>query len=83
MRTNKFSLAGILAGIVWSIGSFIRYYVLYPDVDKVIAYVLLGGVVCGLAWLYDKYLKIISELNEIQDRIVDLDFDNMLKGGGK
>ena len=71
MKISTWSLAGYLIGLIFSAGSFIRYYILYPDLDKSIAYVLLGLIICGLAWLYNKQLNQSNDIIAIEDYLDD------------
>lgn len=52
---NLWSRLIILMGLVLSFGSFIRYYIIYPDTDRMLMYVLLGLMLSGLGFLYEKY----------------------------
>ena len=45
----------MFSGIILSIGSFVRYYVIYSDMDRMLMYVLLGLILSGLGFLYEKY----------------------------
>ena len=40
------------SGIIFSLLSAIRYYVLFPDLDKVIAYVIIGILLSSLGWIH-------------------------------
>jgi hypothetical protein len=68
---SHWSMIGYLGGMIFAVGSFVRYYVLYPDFDKVIAYVTLGIVVCCLAFLYNRQLKQSNELTAMGDYLAN------------
>lgn len=70
-RISNWSLVGYIMGIVFSAGSFIRYYILYSDLDKSIAYILLGLIICGLSWLYNQNLQVKNKLLAIEDYLTD------------
>lgn len=70
-KISGWSLLGYIAGTVFALGSFIRYYVIYPDLDRAIVYTLMGLIICALAWLYNKQLQHGHELESIGDYLAD------------
>jgi hypothetical protein len=71
MIMSNWSIAGITTGAIFSIGSFIRYWILYPDMDKAIAYIFLGGIICGISWIYNKLVYMQRDLTAIEDYLDD------------
>jgi len=69
MKYSKFSLVGIGAGIIFVLGTFNRYWVLHPDLDKCLAYGLIGILVSCVSFLYGRTLIISSELNTKLDKL--------------
>lgn len=68
MKTiSTWSLVGYVSGIFFSIFSGVRYYIIYPDIDKAIVYVLVGGIICCLAWTYNKLLNLSNTLIAVED----------------
>ena len=64
MKTSKFSLIGYLVGAVMIIMAVRQYYFLYPDIDKLFSYVLLGVVAIGMAFNYSRGLQEIKNNKE-------------------
>jgi len=70
-KISNWSFIGYMIGATFSIFSGIRYFVLWPDLDKALVYVLLGFIICGLSWLYDKQKKQGDTLEAIEEYLVD------------
>ena len=68
---NNWSIAGFIAGFVFALGSFVRYYVLIHDLDKVMAYIAIGILICAVSWLYDSAKRHQDELDAIGDYLQD------------
>ncbi len=64
---STWSKVGYYIGGCFSLLSAIRYFVVYPDIDRAIVYVLIGGIICSLAWLYNKHLEKLIKLAALQD----------------
>jgi len=70
MKINKisqWSLAGFMFGFFFSIFSAIRYFVIYPDMDRALVYVLIGVIIIAISYLYDKTQKLNYEVLAIGD----------------
>lgn len=59
---SNWTLIGYWGGVAFSTLSAIRYFLMYPDTDKAIVYVIIGGVICALAWLYNQQLQHSNKL---------------------
>lgn len=71
MKISNWSIVGILAGLTFSIGSFIRYYILYPDLDKAITDVIIGLLICAVSFLYNRLLGQGNNITAIEDFLDD------------
>jgi len=60
MKINKLSIVGFIGGLAFTTLSSIRYYALYPDLDKALVYGIIGALIISVSYLYDKVKK--SEL---------------------
>lgn len=69
---NNWTIAGYILCGAFALTSGIRYYVIWPDVDKAIAYVALGLVGCALAWLYDMHKSIGYDVDAQGEKIQDI-----------
>ncbi len=72
---NNWSILGILTGFTLALGSFIRYWIIYPDYDKALAYFVIGALICSVFWLYDKTKRIEYEITAMGDWINDKDYE--------
>lgn len=59
-KTPLISYFIMSAGIFFTIFSAIRYYLLFPDLDRLIAYSVIGVLIIGLGWCH----KSIAKLND-------------------
>jgi hypothetical protein len=70
-KISNWSLVGYLIGGAFSIFSAIRYFVLYPDTDKAIVYILIGFIICSLAWEYNKQIQLDNSLSYVEDYLAE------------
>ena len=70
-KISNWSLLGYIIGIVFALFSSIRYFLLYPDLDRALVYVGIGIIVCGLAWLYNKQLQQSISIEAINDYLAE------------
>jgi len=70
-KISNWSILGYIIGIIFSLFSAIRYFLLYPDLDRALVYVGIGIIVCGLAWLYNKQLQHSISIEAINDYLTD------------
>ena len=68
---SKWAIAGVIAGALFSLLSAIRYFVVWPDTDKALAYVLLGIIIIAISWLYNTQLKIRGTIEDLEVYIQD------------
>ena len=75
MKIRLLSLSGMVFGFGFALSSIIRYYILYPDPDRVIVYSFLGITIMAVSYLFDiigKHDFKIERLEEYQeDRLVE------------
>ena len=64
---KKITILGCITGFVFTLYSAFRYWTLYPDLDKLIAYVTIGLLILFVSWLYNlnRNLSEQVEKNEI------------------
>ena len=67
MKTSKITKLGYLMGGVMIALSVYRYYFLYQDIDKLVAYTLIGVAIIGVFFNYDSIKKIIKRVGHIDD----------------
>ena len=71
MRLSNWSLLGYGGGIIFLFTSVVRYWWMYPDIDKVLAYSLIGVLILAVSWLYNKNLALGNKLTAIEDYLSD------------
>jgi uncharacterized membrane protein len=71
MKTNNWSVLGILVGGLFTILSGLRYFVFWPDTDKALAYCLMGLIVVAISWLYDQQRRMSNVLLAVEDYLAD------------
>ena len=71
MKMSHWSWVGILGGVIFILFSGIRYFIIYPDEDKAIAYVIIGVLIMAVSWLYNSQLNLSNRLNAVEDYLAD------------
>jgi hypothetical protein len=69
MKFNSLPLLGMLMGLGFATASFIRYYALYPDLDRVIVDCIIGGLIFAVSWVYNSHINLSKELEKTQDTL--------------
>lgn len=72
-QISKWSIVGIGCGLVFSLLSSIRYFVVYPDMDKAVVYTVIGGCICGVSWIYNVLVGHGNRLNAIEEYLAELE----------
>jgi len=80
MQQTNLSEAGILFGIIIFICSLVRYFIMWPDIDKAFFFSLVGLIIIAVSWNYagriqlDKNMKKLEQtLTSVEEWIVDKD----------
>jgi len=83
MKQTNLSLAGITTGVFIVITSQIRYFILYPDIDKGFFFAIIGLLIMAVSWNYagrvqlDKDIKKLEQtLTSVEEWIVDKNKEN-------
>lgn len=70
MKTiSKWSYVGIAFGFLFTVANATRYYLLWPDMDKAIAYSLIGILIMGVSFLYAMLLDHSNTITAIEDHL--------------
>jgi O-antigen/teichoic acid export membrane protein len=75
-RISNFSLLGMAIGIIFALGSFIRYYIIYNDLSEVTIGVSIGVLIFAISFMYNKLLSQEHTIDALEEYLVD-------KGGKK
>ena len=70
-KISNWSLAGIIIGLVFSLGSFIRYYIIYQDLSEVVIGVFIGLLIMTVSFLYNKQLSQENTILAMEDYLAD------------
>jgi len=70
-KISHWSILGYIIGIAFALFSSIRYFLLYPDLDKALVYVGIGLIVCSLSWLYNKQLEQSNTIDAMSEYLAD------------
>ena len=79
IKQSKFAIAGCIFGALFGVFSSFRYWVMFSDPDKAIVYTLIGIVIIGISFLYDRVLKLSNTLDNLEEYIVDKEDKNVRK----
>ena len=71
MKINKLSLTGMIFGGIFAISSWLRYFVLYPDLDRALVYGLLGVVIIAISYFYSLIVNLTNTLYDVEVYLAD------------
>lgn len=73
MQTKStLSFIGILLGIAFAVFSAVRYFVIWPDTDRAIVYVIIGMLISCVGWLYGRNRDLDNRLLAVEDYLSEL-----------
>ena len=78
--TSNWSLLGYIVGFVFSVGTFIKYYIMTPDLSQEILGVAIGIIVIGLAFLYNRSVEQGNNIKAMEAYLSDKNFEEKYKG---
>ena len=70
-KGSRWSILGYLVGVIFGLGTFVQYYVAYPDNDKFVAYTMIAVLIIGVSWLYNKQMQLSNTLTAVEDYLAD------------
>lgn len=70
-KISHWTWLGYIAGTIFAIGSFIRYYIIWPDVSEAITDVLLGVIIIAISWLYNENKQREYSLDAVEEYLAD------------
>lgn len=68
---NNPSKIGLISGATLTLSSWIRYFVMWPDMDKAIVYGCVGVLIMGVSYLYDRIVSLENTLYSVEEYIQD------------
>jgi len=69
---NKISQVGIVSGFIFSILSALRYFVMFPDTDRAIVYIIIGCLIMFVSYEHGKRIKLENTLYDVEVYLQDL-----------
>jgi len=69
MKTSTITILGYITGFIFISACAIRYYVMYPDLDKVLFYIFIGGLtIFGFSWVYNVLKSFDNKFDEVDNK---------------
>ena len=82
MKHTNLSFAGIMFGFLLTLGTWFRYFILYPDLDKAVFFGLIGLIIIAVSWNYsgrviinERIDKIESTLTSVEEWLADKNYE--------
>ncbi len=69
---NNFSRLVCIAGSFLTVGIFWRYFVMYPDMDKMLFYTIVGLLIVAIGWLYHLHREDIEEIDRLKLEVIEI-----------
>jgi len=60
-----------ISGGIFAISSWLRYFVLYPDLDRALVYGLLGVVIIAISYFYSLIVNLTNTLYDVEVYLAD------------
>jgi hypothetical protein len=79
-KISNWSILGYILGGLFSLFSATRYFLIFYDLDRAIVYTLIGFIICGLAFLYNKSVEQDNSIKAMEAYLSDKNFDEKYKG---
>jgi len=82
MTRSILGFCGVVFGVLIFGSSWIRYFIIWPDLDKAFFFGLLGLIIIAVTWNYIGRLKLAEEIkhtNKILDNVEQYITDNVEK----
>ena len=73
MKQTNLSLAGITAGLFLTVGSWYRYFILVPDLDKALYFGIMGLMIVAIFWNYAGRIQLNKDIKNTQITLRDVE----------
>ncbi len=70
-KLSNWSIVGIGFGFLFTLANAIRYYLIWPDMDKAIVYSMIGIIIMGISYLYSILQQQGNTIKAIEDYLGD------------
>ncbi|MHA2019068.1 MAG: hypothetical protein ACTSXY_12440 [Promethearchaeota archaeon] len=66
---NRLSLLGYFLGVTFSFLSAWRYFVMFPDMDRAVVYVIIGLLICAWSYEHSARWNLANTISYIEDQL--------------
>ena len=73
MKQTNLSLSGIIFGIFLTFGTWFRYFVLYPDVDKAFFFGIFGLMIIAVFWNYTGRIQLDKDIKKLEQTLISVE----------
>jgi len=73
MNQTNLSLAGITFGIFLTASCWIRYFIIYPDLDKALFFGLFGLIIIAVSWNYAGRIELDNKIDKIEQTLTSVE----------
>jgi len=73
MKQTNLSSCGIMFGIILTITTWIRYFVLYPDLDKALFFGLIGLIIIVISWNYAGRIELDNKIEKLEQTLISVE----------
>lgn len=71
MKLTNWSVLGIIFGILLFIATEIRYFVLYPDLDKALYFGIISILIVAISWHHSSITNLSRTLDDVETYLAD------------
>jgi len=73
MKHTNLSLVGVLFGLFMFCCTSIRYFILYPDLDKALFFGLIGLIIIGISWNYAGRIELKENIDRVEQTLTSVE----------
>ena len=73
MKQTNLSLFGIIFGIFLTFGTWFRYFILYPDLDKSLFFGLIGLIIIIISWNYAGRIQLDKDVKKLEQTLISVE----------
>ena len=73
MKLTNLSAAGAYFGLGLAMSSWVRYFIIFPDLDKAFFFGLIGLIIIGISWNYVGRVQLNNDIEKLNNTLTDLE----------
>ena len=70
-RMSNLSVVGMIAGAIFTALVGLRYFAIYPDLDRAISYGIIGILTIAVSFLYGRLRELENTLLSVENYLAD------------